>query len=97
MIAVKLSASKLAPPTNAPSILSWFKSASENELQGILEYTEEPLVSIDLNGNPHSSIVDALSTNVLDGNFAKVLSWYDNEWGFSCRVVNLIQKMAESL
>lgn len=74
-----------------------FKNAAENELKGILRYTEEPLVSKDFNGDPHSSIVDGLSTNVIDGDMAKVLSWYDNEWGFSCRVVDLIEIMAPTL
>lgn len=67
-----------------------FKKASEGELRGILEYTEEPIVSRDIIGNPHSSIVDGLSTNVI-GNLVKVLAWYDNEWGFSCRMVDLIR------
>ncbi|MFQ5638013.1 MAG: type I glyceraldehyde-3-phosphate dehydrogenase [bacterium] len=74
-----------------------FKNASEGELRGVLGYTEEPLVSKDFNGDPHSSFVDGLSTNVLGGNMAKVLSWYDNEWGFSNRVIDLIRKIAESL
>lgn len=63
--------------------------ASEGELKGILGYTEEPLVSKDFNGDPRSSIVDALSTMVMDGNMVKVVSWYDNEWGYSNRVVDL--------
>jgi glyceraldehyde 3-phosphate dehydrogenase len=65
------------------------KAAADGPLKGILQYTEEPLVSIDFLGNPHSSILDAPSTKVMDGNFAKVLSWYDNEWGYSSRVVDL--------
>jgi glyceraldehyde 3-phosphate dehydrogenase len=68
-----------------------FKKASEGELRGILEYTEEPIVSRDIIGNPHSSIVDGLSTNVIGGSLVKVLAWYDNEWGFSCRMVDLIK------
>jgi len=71
------------------------KRASEKELKGILEYTELPLVSVDIIGNPHSAIVDGLSTNVIDGNLVKVLSWYDNEWGFSCRMVDLIKYIAK--
>ena len=59
-------------------------------MKGILQYSEEPLVSSDLNGNPHSSIVDATLTMVLDGKMAKVLSWYDNEWGYSSRLRDLI-------
>ncbi|MBI5252863.1 MAG: type I glyceraldehyde-3-phosphate dehydrogenase [Euryarchaeota archaeon] len=67
------------------------KRASEKELKGILEYTELPLVSVDIIGNPHSAIVDGLSTGVIGGNFVKVLAWYDNEWGFSCRMVDLMK------
>jgi glyceraldehyde 3-phosphate dehydrogenase len=70
------------------------KAASEGQMKGILEYTEDPIVSIDIVGNPHSSIFDALSTMVIEGNMVKVLSWYDNEWGYSNRVVDLIQKVA---
>ena len=67
------------------------KKASEGTLKGILQYCEEPLVSIDFVGNSHSSIVDADSTSVVGGNFVKTLGWYDNEWGYSVRVVDLIQ------
>ena len=66
------------------------KKAAEGELKGILGFCEEPLVSVDFTGNPLSSIVDAKSTMVLDNNLVKVLSWYDNEWGFSCRMVDLM-------
>jgi glyceraldehyde 3-phosphate dehydrogenase len=69
------------------------KSASEGALKGILGYTEEPLVSVDFNHCPLSSYVDAMSTKVMEGNFVKVLSWYDNEWGYSNRVVDLIEFM----
>ncbi|RKQ61617.1 glyceraldehyde 3-phosphate dehydrogenase [Thermovibrio guaymasensis] len=71
------------------------KAAAEGELKGILEYCEEPLVSIDFMGNPHSSIVDALSTDVINGNLVKVIAWYDNEWGYSCRLVDLIEYIAK--
>ncbi|MBU7006253.1 ArsJ-associated glyceraldehyde-3-phosphate dehydrogenase [Phosphitispora fastidiosa] len=81
---------EVAKPTSAEEVNAAFKAASENELKGILQYCEEPLVSKDFNGNPHSSIVDALSTMVIEGNMVKVLSWYDNEWGYSNRVVDLI-------
>ncbi|WP_418790963.1 type I glyceraldehyde-3-phosphate dehydrogenase [Phosphitispora sp. TUW77] len=81
---------ELAVPTSAEEVNAFFKAAAENELKGILEYCEEPLVSKDFNGNSHSSIVDALSTMVIEGNMVKVLSWYDNEWGYSNRVVDLI-------
>jgi len=66
------------------------KKASEGHLKGIMQYSEEPVVSCDLNGNEHSSIVDAPLTMVLEGRMAKVLSWYDNEWGYSCRLRDLI-------
>ena len=70
------------------------KKAAEGDLQGILEYSEEPLVSTDIIGNPHSSIFDATSTQSLGGNMVKVVSWYDNEWGYSNRVVDLIERIA---
>ena len=87
----------LEKETTTEELNSVLKSASENELKGVLQYTDEPLVSKDFNGNPHSSIVDGLSTNVLGGNLAKVLSWYDNEWGFSNRVLDLINLISKSL
>jgi glyceraldehyde 3-phosphate dehydrogenase len=71
-----------------------FKTATQGKLKGILEYCEEPLVSIDFKGNPASSIVDAPSTMVIGGNMVKVLAWYDNEWGYSCRLADLIHFMA---
>ena len=71
-----------------------FRAASEGALKGILEYCEEPLVSIDFKGNPASSIVDAMSTMVIGGNMVKVLSWYDNEWGYSNRLADLITFIA---
>jgi glyceraldehyde 3-phosphate dehydrogenase len=71
------------------------KQASEGGLKGIMEYCTEPIVSVDVVGNPHSSIIDSLSTMVIGGkgNFAKILSWYDNEWGYSNRLVDLSQKL----
>lgn len=71
-----------------------FQAASNGALKGILEYCEEPLVSIDFKGNPASSIVDALSTMVIGGNMVKVLSWYDNEWGYSNRLADLVTFVA---
>ena len=68
-----------------------FKTASEGKLKGILQYTEEPLVSVDFMANPHSSIVDSLFTRITDNNLVKVLAWYDNEWGYSCRLKDLIK------
>lgn len=74
-----------------------FKEASTGSMKGILDITEEPLVSIDFRGNSHSSIVDGPYTAVMDGNFAKVLAWYDNEWGYSCRLRDLVKLVAKSL
>ncbi len=74
-----------------------FKEASESNLENILQYTEEPLVSIDFTTNPHSAIIDGLSTMVIGENKVKVLAWYDNEWGYSCRVVDLTKRVAEEL
>ncbi|MFT9849972.1 type I glyceraldehyde-3-phosphate dehydrogenase [Aneurinibacillus sp. REN35] len=71
------------------------KQASENEMKGILGYSEEPLVSRDYNGDPHSSTIDALSTMVIEDNMVKVVSWYDNEWGYSNRVIDLINYVAK--
>ncbi|HHT62653.1 MAG: ArsJ-associated glyceraldehyde-3-phosphate dehydrogenase [Bacillota bacterium] len=73
------------------------KNAAENELKGILAYSEEPLVSKDYNGDSHSSIVDALSTMVMEDNLVKVIAWYDNEWGYSCRVVDLVEMVGKTL
>lgn len=74
-----------------------FKKASETNLKGILEYTEEPLVSSDFRGNSHSCIYDALSTIVMQDNMVKVLGWYDNEWGYSCRTIELCALMGNAL
>jgi glyceraldehyde 3-phosphate dehydrogenase len=79
--------------TSAEEINAAMKTAAEGALKGILEYCEDPIVSVDVIDNPASSIFDALSTSVMDGNFVKVLSWYDNEWGYSNRVVDLIPKL----
>ncbi|MDF1595189.1 MAG: type I glyceraldehyde-3-phosphate dehydrogenase [Acidimicrobiia bacterium] len=72
-----------------------FKAAAEGELKGILEYTEDPIVSSDIIGNPHSSIFDSQLTSVMGGNLVKVVSWYDNEWGYSSRVVDMLSAMAD--
>jgi glyceraldehyde 3-phosphate dehydrogenase len=81
--------------TGVEEVNAAFRKAAEGELKGILEYTEEPLVSKDFNGNPHSAIVDALSTMVMDGNMVKAIAWYDNEWAYSTRVVDLALFMAK--
>lgn len=72
-----------------------FKEAAAGALKGILDYTEEPLVSSDFRSNTNSSIIDGLSTMVLGGNMVKVVSWYDNEWGYSCRVSDLVSFIGE--
>ncbi|HWR55043.1 MAG TPA: type I glyceraldehyde-3-phosphate dehydrogenase [Negativicutes bacterium] len=79
----------------AEEVNAALQAAAEGELKGILAYSEEPLVSKDYNGNPHSSIIDALSTMVLEDTMIKVISWYDNEWGYSNRVVDLIDYLAK--
>ena len=71
------------------------KKAAEGALKGIMEYCDEPLVSSDFRGHPASAIIDALSTTVIDGKMAKVLAWYDNEWGYSCRLADLAALMAK--
>ena len=84
---------KLSRATNADEINAAVREAAEGPLEGILQYCDEPLVSIDFKGNPHSSILDAQYTKVMDKDFAKVLSWYDNEWGYSNRLVDMALKM----
>lgn len=69
------------------------KQASQTTLKGIIEYSEQPLVSSDIIGNPHSAIIDGLSTKVIDGDFIKILAWYDNEWGYSNRLVEMAEKI----
>jgi len=74
-----------------------FRAAAEGPMSGILGVSEEPLVSVDYTGNPHSSVVDSLATSVMDGRMVKVLAWYDNEWGYSSRVVDLVSYVGERL
>jgi glyceraldehyde 3-phosphate dehydrogenase len=83
--------------TTAQEVNAAFRKAAEGAFKGLLEYTEEELVSIDFRGNPHSAIVDAGSTRMVGSNNLKVLAWYDNEWGYSCRCVDLVKMMAERL
>ncbi len=80
--------------TSDEEVNAAMKKAAMGELKGILEYCEEELVSVDFKGNPNSSILDARSTKVMGGNMVKILSWYDNEWGFSCRMRDLILLIA---
>ena len=81
--------------TTAEAINAAFSAAANGPLKGVLQVATEPLVSIDFKGNPHSSIVDSSYTSVMDGDFVKILSWYDNEWGYSSRCVDLIQFLAK--
>ncbi len=81
--------------TTAAEVNAALKQAAEGPLKGILAYTEDPVVSTDMMRNPNSSIVDALLTKVLDGNLVKVVSWYDNEWGYSCRIIDFIEFMGK--
>jgi len=80
--------------TTAEEVNAAFKRAAEGSLKGILAYTEEPLVSCDFIGNDHSSIVDGALTTVVGGNLVKVVAWYDNEWGYSCRLVDMTNLIA---
>ncbi len=80
--------------TSTEEVNQALKDAANEELNGILAFSEEPLVSIDFKGNSNSSIVDAENTKVIDGNCIKILSWYDNEWGYSCRVRDLVKFIA---
>ena len=81
--------------TSVDEVNAALKKAAEGPMKGILAYTDEPLVSKDFNGNPASSTVDAQSTNVIGGSLVKVMAWYDNEWGYSCRVLDLAKYMAK--
>ena len=85
---------ELEKPATVEEINAALKAAAEGPMAGVLAYTEEPLVSMDYLGNPNSSIVDGQLTNVMEGNFAKVVAWYDNEWGYSNKVLMLIEHMA---
>ncbi|AIC95563.1 MULTISPECIES: type I glyceraldehyde-3-phosphate dehydrogenase [Shouchella] len=85
---------ELDTEVTAEEVNAALKEAAEGDLKGILAYSEDPLVSQDYNGNPHSSTIDALSTMVMEGNMVKVISWYDNESGYSNRVVDLVDYIA---
>ncbi len=84
----------LDQPASAEDVNRALEEAADGPLRGVLQVSHDPLVSVDFLGNPHSSIVDAPFTKVVDGDAVKILAWYDNEWGFSCRVVDLIRKIA---
>ena len=85
----------LRKETSKDEVNEAFKQAAAGALQGILGYTDEPLVSTDFRGDPRSSIIDGLSTMVVGGNMIKVIAWYDNEWGYSCRVADLTHFIAQ--
>jgi glyceraldehyde 3-phosphate dehydrogenase len=88
---------EIEKPTTVAELNAAFKAASEGSLKGILGYCDEPLVSMDFKGDQRSSIIDAQSTMVLGGTMVKVVSWYDNEWGYSCRTADLAALIAKSL
>ena len=81
--------------TTGDAVNAAFSAAADGALKGILHVSTDPLVSIDFKGNSHSSIVDAAYTKVMDGDFVKILSWYDNEWGYSSRCVDLVKFLAD--
>jgi glyceraldehyde 3-phosphate dehydrogenase len=84
-------------PTSVEALNAAFKDAAEGKMKGVFGYSEEPLVSMDYKGDSRSSILDAELTNVMDDNMVKFVAWYDNEWGYSCRTVDLAVMMAKSL
>jgi glyceraldehyde 3-phosphate dehydrogenase len=84
----------VSKPTSGEAVNAAFKAAADGPLKGILEYVTAPLVSIDFRGNPHSAMLDAAYTKVMAGDFVKVMAWYDNEWGYSSRCVDLLKYMA---
>ena len=84
----------VSKPTSAEAVNAAFKTAADGPLKGIIEYVTAPLVSIDFRGNPHSAMFDVAYTKVMSGDFVKVLAWYDNEWGYSSRCVDLLRYMA---
>ena len=86
----------LEKETTAEEVNAAMKKAAEGELKNILEYQTDPIVSVDVVGNPHSAIFDSLSTAVVGKNLVKVLAWYDNEWGFSCRMVETLELMGKN-
>jgi glyceraldehyde 3-phosphate dehydrogenase len=88
---------ELEKPASVQVVNEAFREAAAGRLKGILDATDEQLVSCDFNGNPHSSIVDLPSTALIEGNLIKVLAWYDNEWGYSCRVRDLIRYIGKTL
>jgi glyceraldehyde 3-phosphate dehydrogenase len=86
---------EVSKKTTVAEVNAALKEAANGKMKGILQFEESPLVSIDFKGNPHSSIVDAALTSVMEGTMVKVISWYDNEWGYSCRLRDLVLFMAK--
>ena len=86
---------KVSKETTAEEVTAKMKEAADGSLKGILQYCDEPLVSIDFKGNSHSSILDAPNTKVFNGTLVKILSWYDNEWGYSCRLIDLVKLISQ--
>ena len=82
--------------TSVDEINDVLRTASEGSLKGVLAYNEQPLVSIDFNHNPASSTYDATLTKVIDGTMVKVVAWYDNEWGFSCRMLDTVAALLDA-
>ena len=88
---------ELEQDVTADEVNEAFRAAANGSMKGILGVSDEPLVSVDYTGDPRSSVVDALSTSVMESRMVKVLSWYDNEWGYSSRVVDLVRYVGERL
>ena len=84
---------QVATDTTVEAVNQAYQEAAQGRMKGILEYTDEPLVSSDFRGNPHSCIIDGLSTMVMEDRMVKVMGWYDNEWGYSCRTADLCALM----
>ena len=88
---------QLDKPTTAAEVLETIRAATTGAMDGVLAIEDKPLVSTDYIGNPYSSIVDADNVMVMNGTTVKILSWYDNEWGFSCRMVDLARRMLQGI
>jgi len=86
----------LNTPTDAKAVNAAFKKAAEGELKGIMDYTEDPIVSTDIRGESASCVLDGGQTKMLGDKMVKVLAWYDNEWGYSCRIADLMEMLAKS-
>jgi len=87
----------LEKPTTTDEMIAAFDAAANGPMKGYLGVSHEPLVSIDYKGDSRSSVIDAMSSQVMDGTLAKVVTWYDNEWGYSCRTVDLVKLIGSKL